>query len=61
MAKITFFIQCTVEYGLTSEPSKIWMAAVEWYMGSSLQSVVWESNSSLVYSHLPWLFLYTCQ
>ena len=57
LAKIT----CTVGSGITSERSKIWMAAVEWYMDHPCKSVVWESNSSLVYSHLPWLFLYTCQ
>ena len=50
LAKITFFIQCTVhvESGITSERSKIWMAAVEWYMDHPCK--VWFGNPTQVWS-----------
>ena len=53
MAKITFFIQCTVEYGLTSEPSKIWMTALEWYMDHPCK--VWFGNPTRVWSTATYL------
>ena len=53
LANITFFIQCTVGSGITSELSKIWMAAVEWYMDHPCK--VWFGNPTQVWSTATYL------